>query len=68
MLAAAAPAPASTRAQVQPHHPALSPAVSLAVSAAAAVLPGARRHTLPGQDHAVDPSVLVPVLRGFFAG
>ena len=42
--------------------------MSLAVSAAAAVLPGARRHTLPGQDHAVDPSVLAPVLRGFFAG
>lgn len=44
------------------------PWVGAGAQALAAVLPGTRRHTLPGQDHAVDPSVLAPVLRGFFAG
>lgn len=35
--------------------------------ALADVLPNVRRETLPGQTHAVDPNVLVPVLRAFFA-
>lgn len=32
------------------------------------VLPDARLHTLPGQDHGPAPDVLVPVLSKFFAG
>jgi hypothetical protein len=36
--------------------------------AVAGVLPRARRQTIPGQDHAVDPAALAPVLRDFFAG
>jgi len=35
---------------------------------AAGVPPDARRRTLAGQDHAVAPPVLVPVLTEFFAG
>ena len=35
--------------------------------ALADVLPNVRRETFPGQTHAVDPNVLVPVLRAFFA-
>lgn len=31
-------------------------------------LPNARRHTLAGQDHAVSPAALAPVLAEFFAG
>ena len=34
--------------------------------ALADVLPNARRETLPGQTHAVDANVLVPILRAFF--
>ena len=35
--------------------------------ALADVLPNVRRETLPGQTHAVDPNLLVPVLHAFFA-
>ena len=35
--------------------------------ALADVLPNVRRETLPGQTHAVDPNLLVPVLRAFFS-
>ena len=35
--------------------------------ALAAVLPNARRQTLEGQTHAVDPNMLAPVLHAFFA-
>jgi pimeloyl-ACP methyl ester carboxylesterase len=39
-----------------------------AVQALVDVLPAARRRTLDGQTHQVDPEVLAPVLREFFAG
>ncbi len=35
--------------------------------ALAALLPDARRQTLPGQSHAVEPAALAPVLAAFFA-
>lgn len=38
-----------------------------AASVAAEAIPGARRLTLDGQDHNVDPAALAPVLIGFFA-
>ena len=38
-----------------------------AVRAIVDVLPDARRHTLEGQTHQVDPEVLAPVLRQFFS-
>lgn len=45
-----------------------SPAwVGAAVAALAAAVPGARRRTLPGQQHAVAPAVLAPVLAAFLA-
>jgi pimeloyl-ACP methyl ester carboxylesterase len=37
------------------------------VAAVAATIPGARHLTLPGQDHAVAPDVLAPVLIDFFS-
>jgi alpha-beta hydrolase superfamily lysophospholipase len=36
--------------------------------ALAALIPDARRRTLQGQEHNVDPAVLAPVLKAFFAG
>ena len=36
--------------------------------ALAAILPDARRQTLPGQHHAVEPDALAPTLIAFFAG
>jgi pimeloyl-ACP methyl ester carboxylesterase len=44
------------------------PWVGAGAQAVAGVLPRARRQTIPGQDHAVDPAALAPVLRDFFAG
>ena len=44
------------------------PWVGAGAQALADVLPDARRQTLDGQDHAVDPKALAPVLREFFAG
>jgi len=37
-----------------------------AAQAAADILPNARRLTLEGQTHAVDPDVLAPALQAFF--
>jgi pimeloyl-ACP methyl ester carboxylesterase len=37
-------------------------------SALVDLLPSAGRHTIAGQEHDVDPALLAPVLRGFFAG
>ncbi|NEN05471.1 alpha/beta hydrolase [Diaminobutyricibacter tongyongensis] len=46
-----------------------SPAwVAEAASALAASIPGATRHTLPGQTHGVSYEVLTPVLEEFFLG
>ncbi len=44
------------------------PWVAEGAQALAGVLPEARSRTLDGQDHAVDPDALAPVLREFFAG
>jgi hypothetical protein len=46
-----------------------SPAwMAATVGALAGAVPGARRHTLPGQVHVVPPTVLAPVLAEFLAG
>jgi pimeloyl-ACP methyl ester carboxylesterase len=42
------------------------PFLHAAADAIAAILPHARRHTLPGQTHAVDAEAIAPVLREFF--
>lgn len=43
------------------------PAMRMAADALADLLPDARRRTLAGQDHAVDPEVVAPVLAEFYA-
>lgn len=42
------------------------PFLHSAADAIAGLLPDARRHTLTGQDHAVAPDAIAPVLRDFF--
>ncbi|MPZ28764.1 MAG: alpha/beta fold hydrolase [Micromonosporaceae bacterium] len=42
------------------------PFLHTAADAIAGLLPDARRHTLTGQDHAVTPDAIAPVLRDFF--
>jgi pimeloyl-ACP methyl ester carboxylesterase len=42
------------------------PAMHSAAQALADLLPDARRHTLVGEEHAVDPAILAPVLIDFF--
>jgi pimeloyl-ACP methyl ester carboxylesterase len=42
------------------------PAMHSAAQALADLLPDARRRTLDGQEHAVDPAILAPVLMDFF--
>jgi hypothetical protein len=43
------------------------PWVSAAAEAIATALPDARRHTLTGQPHNVDPAAIAPALAEFFA-
>ncbi|GAA1284703.1 alpha/beta hydrolase [Planotetraspora silvatica] len=45
-----------------------TPWLTVAAEAVAATLPGARRHTLDGQPHNVDPAAIAPALTAFFAG
>jgi pimeloyl-ACP methyl ester carboxylesterase len=42
------------------------PYIGPAADALAALLPNARRYTLPGQDHAVAPDAIAPVLTDYF--
>jgi pimeloyl-ACP methyl ester carboxylesterase len=42
------------------------PYIRPAADALAAILPNARRHTIPGQDHAVAPDAIAPVLIDYF--
>jgi hypothetical protein len=39
-----------------------------AADALAALLPDARRVTIPGQDHGVAPEAIVPLLAEFYGG
>jgi pimeloyl-ACP methyl ester carboxylesterase len=45
-----------------------TPWLSAAAEAAAGVLPDARRATLTGQQHNVDPAAIAPVIAEFFGG
>jgi len=45
-----------------------TPWLTAAAEAVAATLPGARRHTLDGQPHNVDPAAIAPALTAFFTG
>jgi pimeloyl-ACP methyl ester carboxylesterase len=44
-----------------------TPSISRAADQVARLVPGARRRTLPGQPHNVDPAAIAPVLVEFFA-
>src|SRR5689334_17250985 len=43
------------------------PWLSQSAQAVANILPNARRHTIPGQPHNVDPQAIAPVLQEFFS-
>jgi hypothetical protein len=44
------------------------PFLHAGADAIARILPHATRRTVPGQDHAVSPDAIAPVLREFFTG